>query len=313
MADKMTYYEILGVTRDSTLKEIAKAYRKKALKCHPDKNPDNQEAVDLFHELSKALEVLSDPKAKAAYDAVLKAKERARLRTQALDAKRKKFKQDLEQREDAAKTEKESDEMAAKNLQAEIERLREEGSKLLKEQQEFLKTQLRKEMETEQDKTSFEDVTPKLKVRWKSKKSDITNGGYSQEMLQSFFEKYGEVSYVIVSAKKKGSAVVEFKSAASAKLALENERGIPDNPLKISWLDGVSSSTDANTETVLDATNSTRNISGEAAAESKLSEPSYSTESTVSDKDYESVVLMKLRQFEERKRLIKAMQEEDEQ
>ncbi len=46
-----------------------------------------------------------------------------------------------------------------------IERLREEGSKLLKEQQEFLKTQLRKEMETEQDKTSFEDVTPKLKAR----------------------------------------------------------------------------------------------------------------------------------------------------
>lgn len=49
--------------------------------------------VELFHELSKALEVLSDPKAKAAYDAVLKAKEQARLRTQALDAKRKKFKQ----------------------------------------------------------------------------------------------------------------------------------------------------------------------------------------------------------------------------
>ena len=49
--------------------------------------------VELFHELCKALEVLSDPKAKVAYDAVLKAKERARLRTQALDAKRKKFKQ----------------------------------------------------------------------------------------------------------------------------------------------------------------------------------------------------------------------------
>lgn len=50
-------------------------------------------AVALFHELCKALEVLTDPKAKAAYDAVLKAKEQARLRTQALDAKRKKFKQ----------------------------------------------------------------------------------------------------------------------------------------------------------------------------------------------------------------------------
>ncbi|KAJ7379826.1 DnaJ (Hsp40), sub C, member 17 [Desmophyllum pertusum] len=229
MADKMTCYEILGVTRESSKKEITKAYRKKALKCHPDKNPDNQEAVELFHELSKALEILSDPKAKAAYDAVLRAKERARLRTQALDVKRKKFKQDLEEREDAAKAGKENDEMATKNLQAEIERLREEGSKLLKEQQEFLKTQLRKEMESERDKTNSEDATPKLKVRWKSKKSDLTNGGYTQEMLKSFFEKYGEVSYVIVSSKKKGSAVVEFKSVASAKVALENEHGIPSN------------------------------------------------------------------------------------
>ena len=75
--------------------QITKAYRKKALKCHPDKNPDDPAAVELFHELSKALEVLTDVKAKAAYDAVLKAKERARLRTQALDAKRKKFKQGI--------------------------------------------------------------------------------------------------------------------------------------------------------------------------------------------------------------------------
>lgn len=73
--------------------QITKAYRKKALKCHPDKNPDNKEAAELFHELSKALEVLTDAKARAAYDAVLKAKEKARLRTQALDSKRKKFKQ----------------------------------------------------------------------------------------------------------------------------------------------------------------------------------------------------------------------------
>lgn len=312
MADKMTYYEVLGVNRDSSIKEIAKAFRKKSLKCHPDKNPDNPEAVELFHELCKALEVLTDPKAKAAYDAVLKAKEQARLRTQALDAKRKKFKQDLEQREDSAKNEKENEEMAAKNLQAEIERLREEGSKLLKEQQEILKAQLRKEMESGQDETKSEEATPKLKVRWKSKKSDVTNGGYSQGMLQSLFEKYGEVSYVIVSSKKNGSAVVELKSVASAKLALENECGIPGNPLKISWLEGFSSETDVKSETVFEHSDSTRITSGGAAVESKLPEPSFSSDSTISDKDYESVVLMKLRQFEERKRLIKEMQEDDE-
>lgn len=44
--------------------QIKKAYRKKALTCHPDKNPDNPRAAELFHELSRALEILTDTKAR---------------------------------------------------------------------------------------------------------------------------------------------------------------------------------------------------------------------------------------------------------
>ena len=54
------------------------------------------------------------------------------------------------------------------------------------------------------------------------------------------------------------------------KLALENECGIPGNPLKISWLEGFSSATDANSETVLEHSDSTRITSGGAAVESKV-------------------------------------------
>ena len=54
------------------------------------------------------------------------------------------------------------------------------------------------------------------------------------------------------------------------KLALENECGIPSNPLKISWLEGFSSATDANSETVLEHSDSTRITSGGAAVESKV-------------------------------------------
>jgi DnaJ family protein C protein 17 len=43
---------------------VKKAYRKKALECHPDKNPDNPKAAELFHELSKALEILTDVSAR---------------------------------------------------------------------------------------------------------------------------------------------------------------------------------------------------------------------------------------------------------
>jgi len=90
---------------------------------------------------------------------------------------------------------------------------------------------------------------------------------------------------------------------------LENELGMPDNPLKITWLEGTSTSADTNSESFPEASNSTRKNTVEA----KPSETPYPTESTISDKDYESVVLMKLRQFEERKRLIREMQEDDEQ
>ena len=60
MAQKRDYYEVLGVTRQATPKEVADAYRKLALQHHPDRNPNNQEAVVKFKEAAEAFEVLSD-------------------------------------------------------------------------------------------------------------------------------------------------------------------------------------------------------------------------------------------------------------
>ena len=68
MASKRDYYEILGVSKSASEDEIKKAYRKMAVKYHPDKNPDNKEAEEKFKEAAEAYEVLSNSQKKAQYD-----------------------------------------------------------------------------------------------------------------------------------------------------------------------------------------------------------------------------------------------------
>jgi len=68
MAEKRDYYEVLGVSKNATAEEIKKAYRKKAIQYHPDKNPGDKEAEEKFKEAAEAYDVLSDADKRARYD-----------------------------------------------------------------------------------------------------------------------------------------------------------------------------------------------------------------------------------------------------
>lgn len=68
MSGQRDYYEVLGVSRDASAEEIKKAYKKLALKYHPDRNPDNPDAIASFKEASEAFDVLSDTDKRARYD-----------------------------------------------------------------------------------------------------------------------------------------------------------------------------------------------------------------------------------------------------
>ncbi len=68
MATKRDYYEILGVDKDASTDDLKKAYRKLAVKYHPDRNPDNPAAPEKFREATEAYEVLKDADKRASYD-----------------------------------------------------------------------------------------------------------------------------------------------------------------------------------------------------------------------------------------------------
>ena len=68
MSEKRDYYEVLGVTKNATADEIKKAYRKMAIKYHPDKNPGDKAAEEKFKEAAEAYDVLSNDEKRQRYD-----------------------------------------------------------------------------------------------------------------------------------------------------------------------------------------------------------------------------------------------------
>ena len=68
MAAKTDFYELLGVTREADAAEIKKAFRKQALQYHPDRNPGDKQAEEMFKQCAEAYDVLSDTEKRARYD-----------------------------------------------------------------------------------------------------------------------------------------------------------------------------------------------------------------------------------------------------
>lgn len=221
-------YEFFSVTPVSSDKDITKAYRKKALKHHPDKNPDDPHASETFQKISKAYEILLDPAAKAAYDKWVRAKQASLRRTQELSGKRKKLKEELELQEQLSAKENEYMQEANRNMEAEIARLRTEGQEWIKRQEELLRAEFH----------NAETEDPTLKAQWKAAKSDTNNGGYSRDVLMKQFSRYGKLLDVVVSEKKNGRGLVVFEKAGCASQAILMEKGLAENPLTLSWAAG---------------------------------------------------------------------------
>jgi len=227
--DTNDLYEFFSLTPVSSERDITRAYKKKALRNHPDKNPDNPRAGEIFQKISKAYKILTDPAAKAAYDKWVRAKQASLRRTQELSSKRKKLKEDLELQEQISTQESDYVREASRNIEAEIARLRTEGEEWIKKQEELLRAEFQNPAEAQED--------PTLKAQWKASKNDVTNGGYSRDALMKTFGRYGKVLDILV-PKKCGRALIVFESALDASQAIKIEKGLLENPLSLTWVAG---------------------------------------------------------------------------
>ncbi|KOX75284.1 DnaJ like protein subfamily C member 17 [Melipona quadrifasciata] len=282
-------YELIGVDRTASTQEIKKGYRKKALSCHPDKNPNNPKANELFHKLSRALEILTDTSARAAYDKVINAKYQAKLRAKEFDSKRKKLKEDLEARENAYKESLNTDSNFKSDkdkLQAEIERLQKEGSRQLQEEIALMKKRFEKQSNVFCSESEINDCY-RLKVKWKCHKSQTSNDEYDYRTLHQIFSKYGKIIALVISSTKKGRAVIEYQERNDAEMALNCEVGLVQNPLKLQKLWNEEKKSNVCTKTVCnDVTCTNRTVN----------------QTTLDIEQFEHSVLSNLKKAEERKR-----------
>jgi len=244
---------VLGVEQDAQESQLIKAFRKAALRWHPDKNPKQKELAEkMFHQISRALELLCDPAARAAYDKVVRAKaaQSAFLikRRATEDGKRKRFREELEARESAFIAQQKNEKTATMDLDREIERLRKEGSSLLRRERDRLEQELHRTMKTtrtdngqkinvNERRGEQEEIEPaRLQLSWRVNKDEDGNGPYDETTIRRIFEQFGTIE-VVLSKKKKGSAVVEMVDPIAALRATQSPQlGLPDCPLNIKWL-----------------------------------------------------------------------------
>ncbi|KAF5130123.1 Pre-mRNA-splicing factor cwf23 [Metarhizium anisopliae] len=175
-------YNLLGVDALTAKEDIHRAWRKRSIKYHPDKARENfdPEKWELFE---KARDILSDASARAVYDGASKAKLLRRQEREAMDKERKKFADDLEAREDAARRARdEKQQMEREMLQKERERLAEE--------QQMRAEETRRQAEAAQE---VEDLA-EARRRLKEKKDEKARKKQAKESMRATLGSVGKLS-----------------------------------------------------------------------------------------------------------------------
>lgn len=253
------YYELLGITFESSETNLKKAYRQAALKYHPDKNPDKPDIVQKFHLLQVAYDVLSQPEYKAIYDNTRRAKKEKEERHQAFEGRRRQMKEDLENREAASLKRKHYEEEEGDKLQREIQRLAADGKRRRLERQDQLnREKLEQEERLDRERDGYivpqssasvpqggarvPDLDRSIKVIWPK---EGRGEAIDRDRLEAMFAAFGKVqSAVLLKEKKKrlgssktksmvATGLVVYESVVGAHAAVEDYKKQSDSDFKV--------------------------------------------------------------------------------
>lgn len=205
------FYELLGVTSTANESEIRSAWRRRALKYHPDKvGANDKEAAEKFYLLQIALDVLSDETLRPLYDNARRAREEKKQRDAAYDVRRRNLKEDLERRESAGvaglkrKREQAQEEEA---FERELKRLAADGARRRKQREEELRREMQEAAEREKNeekpetpngapaKAGVEEIDRTIKLRY-----PVDTLGEAE--LRARFSKFGKIQDVVLRNKK---------------------------------------------------------------------------------------------------------------
>ncbi|KAM0801309.1 hypothetical protein BDR22DRAFT_848499 [Usnea florida] len=248
-ASNTDFYELLGVTFETSQKDIDRAWRRTALKYHPDKVGNDLVAKEKFHLAQIGYDLLSDPASKALYDNARTARLQRKRQNDLFEGRRRQMKDDLEARERGTKRPREEDESDEEKLEREIRRLAEDGKRRRKEREDAL----RKDMQTEAEKANSVAQTPgsssgyangtrtcqstvseidrTVKVRWPI---EGKGGSITADSVKNTFSQFGLIESAdllnpkmlrLGKKQKKQLAVVcmvQFKSVVGAHAAVED-------------------------------------------------------------------------------------------
>eukprot|EP00898_Chlorokybus_atmophyticus_P001771 jgi/Chlat1/2595/Chrsp178S02446 len=338
--DDLDPYKELELDAGAPAPDVKKAFRRLALLYHPDKQRPGKgvspaAAAAKYERVQRAYEFLTDERARAAYDAVLKARADAAQRRTQHSAKRQKLVAELEKREKQFTEQRDELADAKRRLAAEIARLRRDS--LARQQQERERAAAAARAAAPAGANlAAEHIERTVKARWSRGESGADD--YGVERLRAIFEVFGAVEDVVVCTvkKKKGSALIVMATSDAARLASQSLCGDLSNPLLVTMAD-VSATVDDTTTTAPSHPEANTTTGAAAAAMARPAVPPHTnghaaaaggartafpipqaartapSVAPTSLKDYENVTLRLMRQAQERQRIIQQMKEQEDE